>query len=108
MASYTRYKNYQDSGWNLWDWPEKGNDNLWSAIREQMESQLPSKHPQTREIRVPGYHEVLFLKTFHRVSSSTSVKDLFRMSKALRGLKMGALLGDLGFNVAAAVAAGEQ
>ncbi|HUK39754.1 MAG TPA: lipopolysaccharide kinase InaA family protein [Candidatus Acidoferrales bacterium] len=108
MASYTKYKNYWDSGWSLWVWPEKWNDNLWSVICQQIESQLPSKHPQTNEIQLPGSTEVLFLKSFHRVSPAATLKDLFRLSKALRGLKMGALLDDLGFNVAAAIAAGER
>jgi len=108
MATYTRYKKYQKPGWRLWVWPEKGSDELWHSIRTQVESQHPAKHPQTIEIRLPGTNQILFLKVFHRFSLWGSLKDFFRMSKAVRGLKVAATLSDLGFNVASAVAAGEQ
>jgi len=108
MATYTRYKKYREPGWCLWVWPEKWNDELWHRIRNQIESQHPSKHPQTTEIRLPGTNEILFLKVFHRFSPLATLKDLFRVSKAVRGLKVGAMLSDLGFNVASAIAAGEQ
>jgi Lipopolysaccharide kinase (Kdo/WaaP) family len=108
MATYTRYKAYRESGWSLWVWPEKWNVELWHSILEQIESQHPAKHPQTTKIRLPGTNEILFLKVFHRFSPLATLKDLFRVSKAVRALKVAALLSDLGFNTALAIAAGEE
>jgi serine/threonine protein kinase len=108
MPTYTRYKKYQEAGWSLWVWPEKWNDELWRTIRRQLESQRPAKHPQTTEIRLADSNEILFLKVFHRFSALATMKDFFRESKAVHGLKAGAMLADLGFNVASAMAAGEQ
>jgi Lipopolysaccharide kinase (Kdo/WaaP) family len=108
MATYTRYKAYRESGWSLWVWPEKWNVELWHSTLEQIESQHPAKHPQTTKIRLPGTNEILFLKVFHRFSPLATLKDLFRVSKAVRALKVAALLSDLGFNTALAIAAGEE
>jgi hypothetical protein len=108
MAIYTSYKNYREADWSLWVWPEKWNQELWRSVLTQIESQSPAKHPQTAEVRLPSTNERVFLKVFHRVSPLATLKDLCRPSKALRALRMGALLSDLGFHLPVAIAAGEQ
>ena len=108
MALYTRYKNYREAAWSLWVWPEKWNRELWNSVLIQIDSQSPTKHPQTAEVPLPNTNERLFLKMFHRFSPLATLKDLCRPSKARRALKMGAMLSDLGFHIPLAIAAGEQ
>ena len=108
MASDSKYTFVQEPGWKLWVVPGIWNETLWHALREAIESLHPQKHPQTIEIQLPTRNERLFLKVFHRFCQLDTLKDCFRVSKALRALKIGEALSQAGFNVADAIAAGEQ
>jgi len=108
MATCITYRNQREADWRLWVWPEKWNQELWNRVLKQIESQLPSKHPQTSEVRLPNTNDLLFLKVFHRFSPLATLKDLCRPSKALRALRAGTMLSDLGFAIPPVIAAGEQ
>jgi Lipopolysaccharide kinase (Kdo/WaaP) family len=108
MATYTRYRNYQGANWNLWVLPEIWSQEYWAAVLKRIEEQRPAKHPQTVKIRLPDITDPLFLKVFHGSAWFGTFKDLWRQSKAVRSLRNGEVLSDLGFHVPRAIAAGER
>jgi hypothetical protein len=108
MGAYTEYSKQRHGNWQIWAVPEAWNDELWRAVTECMEALESRKHPQTREIQLPGTNERFFLKVFDRFSFFGTVKDIFRESKARRSLNAGRALAGSGFKVAGTLAAGEQ
>jgi len=108
MTTYTKYTNYRESGWTLWVLAKIWNRDWWDSVIGPIEAQRPAKHPQTVEIRLPDIRGAVFLKVFHRSSWFGTFKDLWRQSKALRSLRNGEVLAELGFNVPTAIAAGER
>src|SRR5438045_9166612 len=108
MTPLGRFKTYRKDKWLLVFSAEHWHQEFSAVILERIEMLAPAKHPQTLEVEVPGANERCFLKVFHSVSRSGSVKDFFRASKGLRALRAGQALREAGFNVAQPIAAGEE
>jgi hypothetical protein len=108
-ASYND-RRHRDGDWRLWIACEYWNSDLWRLVRERVTEQAPSKHPQTLRVELRPWtgENVGFLKVFHSHSKWDTVKDLFRSSKAVRALRQGLALRELGFNAPLAIAAGEH
>jgi serine/threonine protein kinase len=83
---------------------------LWAEIQRQLESRQPSAHPQTQRFRYPDSDRgrEFYLKIYYPSDPLGTLKDLFRDSRAVRALKQGEALSQLGLHVPAAVAAGEE
>lgn len=94
----------------MWALPQHWNAIAWKAVRDRIASQSPAKHPQTILLDLPDSEgeNIFYLKVFHRAPGAGALKDLFRVSKALRALRQGSALSATGFDVPFAVAAGEQ
>jgi hypothetical protein len=100
----------RDGGWRLLVVAEAWSDELWTAVRSDLENSEPARHPLTRRLRFPsGGGRGYFLKLYFPSEGFTGrLKDLLRDSKALRALKQGEALGRNGFYAPPAIAAGEE
>ena len=109
MIPRLRYRQLKEDGWNLRVDPGSWSRVLWQAVLANIQEQVPSRHPQTINLNSPERQDQnYFLKVYHPKSAWSTVKDLFRASKALRFLKQGIALSEVGFLVPPAVAAGEK
>lgn len=82
---------------------------MWREISPHLEHEISSGHPWTKHIRYPKENEGrdYFLKVYSRLRWWGALKDLFRVSRALRALRQGEALVESGFHVPVTVAAGE-
>lgn len=104
------YRSYQDGDWKLWIAPEHWNPDWWRVVRDRINEQKPSKHPQTMKLEFSDRQgeNVFFLKVFHRHSIWNTVKDIFRDSKAVRALRQGFAITQTEFQTPFTLAAGER
>src|SRR4051812_26110571 len=100
MTARGPFKTYRKDKWLLVVSADHWHEEFSAVIVERIETLAPAKHPQTLEIELPGANERCFLKVFHSVSRTGTVKDFFRASKGLSALRAGQALREAGFNVA--------
>ena len=110
MIPSSDYAQCIEGAWSLWILREKWQAELWQVVLPLIEKQPSSKHPQTLQVEAPfgAGGDVLFLKIFHGSSGLSTLKDIFRDSKALRSMRQAAALARFNFNVPITVAAGEK
>jgi serine/threonine protein kinase len=110
MRLSSDYSQYREGAWSLWIFREKWSPKLWQTVLALIEKQPSSKHPQTLQVKAPfgASGDMLFLKIFHGSSGMSTLKDIFRDSKALRSMRQAAALARFNFNVPITVAAGEK
>ena len=110
MRLSSDYSQRNEGAWSLWIPREKWQAELWQVVLPLIEKQPFSKHPQTLQIKAPygAGGDGLFLKIFHGSSGMSTLKDIFRDSKAIRSMRQAAALARFNFNVPITVAAGEK
>jgi len=108
MQSKSSYDCFREGSWRLWVLRDMWSEALWREVLQQIESERPAKHPQTRRFFYASGGREFYLKIYHPSGPGGTVKDFFRNSKAVRALKQGCALSELGFHVPLAVAAGEK
>jgi serine/threonine protein kinase len=110
MRLSSDYSQCKEGAWSLWILREKWQAELWQVVLPLIEKQPSSKHPQTLQVKAPfgAGGDMLFLKIFHGSSGMSTLKDIFRDSKALRSMRQAAALARFNFNVPITVAAGEK
>ncbi len=96
--------------WNLWVHSEWWSEDLWREVLRHLESHMRADHPETRCLPFPQSKDglELYLKMYRGSRSWGRLKDLFRISRAFRALKMADALSGRGFHVPVTVAAGEE
>lgn len=104
------YLSRREGNWKLWFLPQRWSADLWRSVKDHIDGAAYSSHPITIKMHIAGAgrDEGLYLKIFHRSAGLAAFKDGFRDSKAVRSLKQGVALAELGFCVPFAVAAGEE
>lgn len=108
MEFKSSYRCLREGAWKLWVLRDAWHEGLWGEILHQIESERPARHPQTRRFFHASGEKELYLKIYHPSGAGGALKDFFRDSKAVRALKQGCALSELGFRVPLAVAAGEK
>jgi serine/threonine protein kinase len=110
MRLSSDYSQRKEGAWSLRILREKWSQELWQTVLALIEKQPSSKHPQTLQVKGPfgAGGDMLFLKIFHGSSGMSTLKDIFRDSKALRSMRQAAALARFNFNVPITVAAGEK
>lgn len=107
MVEPIKYTVLRDGHWTLWVVAEEWNNELWDQVRQHIDQQRSSKHPQTVRLArdaTPAY----YLKTHYPFSAAKALKDTFRYSKARRAQLIGMEMTAAGFRVPLAIAAGEK
>ena len=110
MESRSNYHSYREGEWKFWVHARLWGPTLWEEISSHLKSSSPSDHPQTLRFRYPRGVDGsdYYLKIYHHSDPLGSIKDLFRVSKALRALRQSESLLREGFHTPLTVAAGEK
>lgn len=110
MARRASYLRQRDGRWRLLAVAEAWSDELWTAVRSNLENSEAARHPLTLRLSFrSGGGRGYFLKLYFPSEGFTGrLKDLLRDSKALRALKQGEALARNGFHAPRAIAAGEE
>lgn len=110
MVSGPDYRSYKEGEWKLWVRHTKWTEQLWRTVVAAIETQPYSRHPQTVQLRFPHENngDVLYLKLFHGSGGLRELRDIFRLSKAVRSARQAAALAECNFHVPITLAAGEK
>jgi len=110
VALKSKYSSHREGRWRLWVDHEKWNPGLWAEILRCLEIRVPGHHPETTKFYYPNQKtgQEFYLKIYGPSRPWGALKDLCRDSKAIRALKGGEALSELGFHVPLTVAAGEE
>lgn len=110
MAFSTEYRSYKEGEWKLWVRHAKWTEPLWRNVVAVIETQRYSRHPQILQLPSPHENdgEDLYLKLFHGSVGLRKLRDIFRLSKAVRSARQAAALAECNFHVPIPVAAGEN
>jgi hypothetical protein len=109
VAPGVEYESRREGRWRLLVRPDAWRRDLWVEVLDRLASVDARKHPQTIRLGAgPTEAERYFLKVYSPARGAGAVKDLFRVSKAMRALRQGAELARSNFHAPEAVAAGEE
>jgi hypothetical protein len=104
-----QYEARRDGGWKLLVLPASWSEELWREILDRVASAERRRHPQTLRLGAAGAGVAgYYLKVYSPSRGVGAIKDWFRDSKAVRALKQGLALSNLGFHAPVAVAAAEE
>ena len=108
MAGRTDYRSIQQGPWKIWVHDRLWTDSAWLSIQETVERRVRQDHPESIRLKLQGRSEDVFLKIYSPGGAGTGLKDLFRVSKALRHWQQSLALSGCGFRVPTVIAVGEQ
>lgn len=110
MVFSPEYHSFKEGEWKLWVHRANWTEQLWRRVLAAIETQPYSRHPQTVQLRSPHENngDVLYLKLFHGSAGLRKLKDIFRLSKAVRSARQAAALAECNFHVPITLAAGEK
>jgi serine/threonine protein kinase len=108
MTVRADYRFVRYGTWRIWVHEQLWNASVWSAVNGTIQQQTRQGHPQTTRLKLRHGSEDAFLKTYTPMGSWTDLKDVFRVSKAIRHWQQSLALARHGFLTPLVIGAGEE
>jgi len=108
MTVRADYRFVRYGTWRIWVHEQLWDASVWSTVYGTIQQQTWQGRPQTTRLKLRHGSEEAFLKTYSPIGSWTDLKDVFRVSKAIRHWRQSLALARHGFLTPLVIGAGEQ